>query len=108
MGNWKMARRPSARINRLTTAERTGRSTNRSVNFISLFLWSGVGVVLGHHAVIDLQRSPVLQLELPGGDHLVAVLDAARDRRLVTARSAYRHEHLLGGQRLAVLRLQRH
>src|SRR6185437_581476 len=92
IGSWKMARNPSARINRLTTAERTGRSTNRSVNFISLFLGAGVGVVLGHHAVIDLQRGTVLQLELPCGHHLVAILDAARDRRLVTARPADSHE----------------
>src|SRR5690242_17090976 len=88
MGSWKIARKPSARINRLTTAERTGRSTNRSVNFISLFLRSGVGVVLGHDAVIDLQRGAVLQLQLPAGHHLIALFDTARDRGLVAARPA--------------------
>src|SRR6185437_8582508 len=107
IGSWKMARNPSARINRLTTAERTGRSTNRSVNFISLFLWSRVGVVLRHHAVIDLQRSTVLQLELPGGHYLVALFDTARNRGLVTSRSADRDEHLLRGQ-LAIRRFQCH
>jgi hypothetical protein len=35
IGSPKIERKPSTRIIKLTTIERTGRSTNRSVNFIA-------------------------------------------------------------------------
>src|ERR1700743_1128734 len=82
MGNWKIDRRPSTRISRLTTADSQGRSTNRSVNFIgspSLLLGSRVRIVLRHHVVVDQQHRAVLQLELPAGHHGVALLDATQD-----------------------------
>ena len=103
IGSCEIDRKPSTRISRLTTADSTGRSTNRSVNFIaspSLLLGSRVRIVFGHHGVVDEELRPVLQLELPAGHHRVTLFDAAQDRRLVAPCPADSDKHLLRDQRL--------
>src|SRR6187431_345361 len=55
--------RPAIRMTRLTTIARTGRRTNRSVNFMLTVLGIRRGVVFGHDLVIDLHRHAVSQLE---------------------------------------------
>src|SRR6266478_3583553 len=100
-GSWKMARRPSTRISRLTTAESTGRSTNKSVNFMgpaSLLLRSRIRIVLGLHPVVGRDGRAVLQLELPARHDDVALLDTAHHRHLVAARGADCDESLLRHQ----------
>src|SRR5579883_260508 len=94
-GSWKMARRPSTRMSRLTTAERTGRRTKRSVNFTprpSLLLGSRVGAVERLHAVVHDELSSILDLHLTAGHDDIAGLDALDDRHLIASRGPESHE----------------
>src|ERR1700683_288730 len=100
-----MARAPSTRISRLTTAERTGRSMKKSLNFLpcpsSVLLRGRVRRIarFGHGA--DGQRRAVLELELPARHHHVTLLDAFEDGDLVTAGGTGGDEGLLRHGRLA-------
>src|SRR6266513_644321 len=99
-GRSPIERRPSTKIVRLTTVARTGRSMKISVNFLicaprSLVLGFGGRVVRRLDRVVDDHGHPCAQLDLPGGDHCIAFLDAREDRDLVAARAARRDELLL-------------
>src|SRR5580658_3927877 len=88
-GSWNTARAPSTRISRLTTIERTGRSMNRSVNFIRraplMLLRGRAGRIRRLRQRADVERRAVLQLQLSAGNHLIALLDACQHRHLVAA-----------------------
>src|SRR6266513_3074047 len=103
-GRSPIERRPSTKIVRLTTVARTGRSMKMSVNFLiyaprSLVLGFGGRLVRRLDRVVDDHRHPRAQLDLSGGDHRVAFLDAREDRDLVAARAAGRDELLLREKR---------
>ena len=69
---------------------------------------SGIGVIRGLNAVVDEHRRIVMQLELPGGDHGIARLQAADHRDLIAARQSGGDKALLHCQlRLAILALAR-
>src|SRR5687767_5845214 len=90
---------PAIRITRLTTIARTGRLTNRSVNFTGDPLASVVfrlrrRVVAGLHGVVDPHGRAVAQLEGARAHDLVAGGHAGNDRDLVPARAAELHELL--------------
>src|SRR6185503_9739218 len=74
---------PAIRITRLTTIARTGRRTNRSVNFISTVLRLGCWVVGWTDLVVHEHGGAVPKLEDAGGDHLLAGLEPGRDGHLV-------------------------
>src|SRR5512135_2328016 len=91
-------RRPSTSSSRLTTVASTGRRTKMSVNFIavrSLVFWPGRRLVRRLHGVVDDDGGPVAQLELAGGDHRLAFLDAREHRDLVAALRADGDEALV-------------
>src|SRR6266480_927194 len=103
-GSSPIERRPSTKIVRLTTVARTGRSMKISVNFLigassSLILGLRGRFVRRLDRVVDDHGHPRAQLDLPGGDHRVAFLDAREDRDLVAARTANRDELLLREER---------
>src|SRR5437879_2714213 len=99
-GRSPIERRPSTSTVRLTTVARTGRSMKMSVNFLicaprSLVFGLGGRVVRRLNRVVDDHGHPCAQLDLSGGDHRVAFLDAREDRDLIAARAARRDEFLL-------------
>src|SRR6267378_2753673 len=110
-GRSPIERSPSTKIVRLTTVARTGRSMKMSVNFLicaprSRVFGLGGRVVRRLDRVVDDHGHPGAQLDLPGGDHRVALLDTREDRDLVPARAACRDELLLREKRsLPVLAL---
>src|SRR6185437_11777546 len=90
-GSWKMARRPSTRMSRLMTADRTGRRTKRSVIFTpspSMLLRSRIGLVERQHAVVHGELRAVLDLQLAAADDDIARLEALDDGHLVASRRA--------------------
>src|SRR5712692_903900 len=71
--------RPAIRITRLTTIERTGRLTNRSVNFIRyplIVFGLGSRIVFRLDLVVDRHRRAVAQLEGAGGYNFITCIDA--------------------------------
>src|SRR5882762_3611864 len=103
-GSSPIERRPSTKIVRLTTVARTGRSMKMSVNFLifaprSLVLGFGGWVVRRLDRVVDDHGYPRAQLDLPGGDHRIAFLDAREDRDLIAARAPRGDELLLREKR---------
>src|SRR5437867_5709051 len=103
-GRSPIERRPSTKIVRLTTVERTGRSMKMSVNFLicaprSLVLGLRSRIVRRLDRVVDDHGHPCAQLDLSGSDHRVAFLDAREDRDLVAPRAARRDELLLREKR---------
>src|SRR5271163_4399141 len=91
-------------MTRLTTIARTGRLTNRSVNFmptphrdclalgrlnlVRLFLALirfGIRIVAGLHAVVDLNGGAVPEPEDSRADNLVAGIDSRGDRNLIAS-----------------------
>src|SRR6185369_1222758 len=85
-GSDSTARTPSTRIIRLITVASTGRRMKMSVKFIGLLLARRrVGVVARLDGVVDHHRRAVTQLDLSGGHHRRAWLDAAQHRDLVAA-----------------------
>src|SRR5258708_965325 len=96
-----MARRPTTRISRLTTAAKTGRRMKRSVNFIGgplLIDRLRRGVVGRHDAIVDGERHAVAQLDLARRYDRVAVCDALQDGDLIAARGTRRDEDLAGDE----------
>src|SRR6185503_12538017 len=85
---------PAIRITRLTTIERTGRRTKRSVNFISAVLRLRRRAVARLHLVVDHDRGAVAELEHARGHDLLAGFHAGGDRHLVAAAIAELHELL--------------
>src|SRR5215469_9861007 len=82
-----MARRPSARIIRLTTVASTGRRMKISVKRIaaSLFRNLRIGREWRCHLVVDDNRRAVIELGLAGGRNDIPRLDAVEHRDLVAA-----------------------
>src|SRR6185312_1668669 len=107
-GSELIARKPSARIIRLTTVARTGRRMKRSVRRMgraSFFRDLRIGAEGNADLVVDLDRRTVVELVLPRAHHDSAGLDSGQDRDLVTSRVAGLHEHLLGDILLLSTRL---
>src|SRR6266581_358458 len=110
-GRSPIERKPSTKIVRLTTVASTGRSMKMSVNFLicaprSLVLGLRRRLVRRLDRIVDDHGHPRAQLDLSGGDHRVAFLDAREDCDLVAARAADRNELLLSEERcLPVLAL---
>src|SRR6267154_1160421 len=99
-GRSPIERSPSTKIVRLTPVARTGRSMKMSVNFLicaprSRVFGLGGRFVRRLDRVVDDHGHTCAQLDLSGGDHRVAFLDAREDRDLIAARAARRDEFLL-------------
>src|SRR5262245_49031529 len=90
-----MACSPAMRITRFTTIARTGRLTNRSVNFILAVLRLGRRLVLGLSLVVDEHCRAIAQLEHSGAHDFFTWLEAREDRNLVASRGAELHELLV-------------
>src|SRR4030095_6397997 len=86
--------RPAIRITRLTTIERTGRLTKRSVKRILTVLWLRSSLVGGLNLVIDVNCGAVAQLEHAGCHDFFTVLHARKNRNLVATRWPQLHELL--------------
>src|SRR3954467_12753832 len=106
-GNWRTGRvarpcRPSSRISRLTTEASTGRRMKIEVKFMTppfpAVLGSGLWRAGGGDRVVDYHPETVLQLELAGGDDLVAGLNAFDDLSDVALALADPDEDLLDRQ----------
>src|SRR5690606_31459149 len=88
------ARRPSSRMNRLTTIASTGLLTKMSVNFISAVPGRGIGLGGRLHLVVDGHLGAVAQAQQAAGHHALARREAVAHGHQVAARLARGHEAL--------------
>src|SRR5262245_8463870 len=101
-GYWRTGRlnpaaRPTSRMSRLTTLASTGRRMNGSVNAMGLKLGS-LGRRRKRLRFVDANGSPGIELELPGGDDLLAHRKPEGDLDAILAHLTRAHEPPLGDQ----------
>src|SRR4030095_26553 len=78
--------KPAIRITRLTTIERTGRLTKRSVNRMSIVLGLRRQLVGRLNLVVDENGGAIPQLEYAGSHDLLLRFYTGKNRDLISAR----------------------
>src|SRR5580693_907061 len=95
----RTACRPAMRMRRFTTIARTGRLTNKSVNFMhaprsssrcapsvcSTLFRVRFGAIVRFHSVVNLDRRGVTEPEDAGADNFIARIQSGGDRDLIAA-----------------------